>query len=609
MGRVLLEYLVNSLWQVPVIAAAAWFAARVMRASVRVQHGMWIAALLAAVAMPVVSIRQVASGPAAETAPLERVAAANGVVNAAPSLQPSRMHTWRDLLVWPGVREWRLTDRATRWIVRVYMGVIAFCVGRLLVSVEGARRVVRDATTARLGEAEGAMLRRCCEALEMECPEVRESAEVWSPMVIGVRRPVLIVPAGFIESDESSSAEAVWWHELAHVRRQDFAANLVCRIWALPILYHPAAQFIAGKIRRTREMVCDAVAAERMGSPVEYARQLVEIAERMDPEMRIEAGAIGMFGGGALEERVMELVAAKGKASMRARMVRMAVSVTSTVTVVAGTALFHVKPTMADSRADFSVAAVRVIEPVQSAAFAGVIAPERMKTVLAVYAPQEAKDAAAAPQETRGASAPDGHTQVEERIARAQARADEAVKKLNDEDVQKKIEKALEKVNSPEFQKKIQDAVAQSKEVNAAEIQSRVQEAMAKAQAKIDSPEFKKRMEELNSPEFRERMEEQAKRSAEVQLKSEEMQKRMAELQTHMEEMQKHLQEQLNSPEFRKQMKQIDSPEFKEQMKQMQKDVEKMTKEWDKDKHVEKPAGVKPQSGVGVRPGHVEVTI
>ena len=57
MERMLMEYLVNSLWQAPVLAAGAWLVLRAGRSGPRVQHGVWVAALVLMVAMPLLSSR------------------------------------------------------------------------------------------------------------------------------------------------------------------------------------------------------------------------------------------------------------------------------------------------------------------------------------------------------------------------------------------------------------------------------------------------------------------------------------------------------------------------------------------------------------------------
>lgn len=52
MERALAEYVVNTLWQLPVLAAGAWLFVRLARPSPRVQHGIWLAVLALAVLLP-----------------------------------------------------------------------------------------------------------------------------------------------------------------------------------------------------------------------------------------------------------------------------------------------------------------------------------------------------------------------------------------------------------------------------------------------------------------------------------------------------------------------------------------------------------------------------
>ena len=108
----------------------------------------------------------------------------------------------------------------------------------------------------------------------------------------------------------------MWWHELVHVRRRDYLANLVCRVSALPIMYHPVAHLFCGACVRTREMVCDAIAAKKMASRVALcalpggAGRYVQ-AWRGPQAWRVRR----CLADGALEERVMELLGTKQKAS------------------------------------------------------------------------------------------------------------------------------------------------------------------------------------------------------------------------------------------------------------------------------------------------------
>jgi hypothetical protein len=50
--RALAEYVVNALWQLPVLAAGAWLFIRLARPSPGMQHGIWLAVLALAVLLP-----------------------------------------------------------------------------------------------------------------------------------------------------------------------------------------------------------------------------------------------------------------------------------------------------------------------------------------------------------------------------------------------------------------------------------------------------------------------------------------------------------------------------------------------------------------------------
>ena len=69
----LLEYLLNSLWQIAVVFLAALMAARLLRkAGPRIEHRIWVAALVVETILPACRFRTVDIGAAA--APAARVA-------------------------------------------------------------------------------------------------------------------------------------------------------------------------------------------------------------------------------------------------------------------------------------------------------------------------------------------------------------------------------------------------------------------------------------------------------------------------------------------------------------------------------------------------------
>ena len=52
MERALIEYVVNALWQVPLLAGSAWLLLRMVRPAPVTQHRVWLAVLGLAVLLP-----------------------------------------------------------------------------------------------------------------------------------------------------------------------------------------------------------------------------------------------------------------------------------------------------------------------------------------------------------------------------------------------------------------------------------------------------------------------------------------------------------------------------------------------------------------------------
>jgi hypothetical protein len=53
MERALIEYLVNALWQVPLLAGGAWLLVRIVRPAPQTAHRVWLAVLGLAVLLPI----------------------------------------------------------------------------------------------------------------------------------------------------------------------------------------------------------------------------------------------------------------------------------------------------------------------------------------------------------------------------------------------------------------------------------------------------------------------------------------------------------------------------------------------------------------------------
>jgi hypothetical protein len=478
------------------------------------------------------------------------------------------------------------------------------------------------------------------ERLGVELPRLRESCEVSSPMVVGLVAPVLLLPEGFARHTDDE-VRAALCHELAHVKRRDYVVNLICQVVALPVVWHPVTYAVQQRIRRTREMVCDAMAAREMQSEMSYARCLLAMARSMlgGDCMAEQAEGLGLFGNNILEERVMRLMETKTATSVRAKVARAAGGATMMIAATTMAAMFHVSPMVAEQnvavvaqsgRAASGVSSPEVARDVQAvvvtptaavAPVAPVPAPAVMAPAVAPVpdvapvapapapqsapapapphapvapppAPQSVPTPAVAPAATPPAAAPtppahaapgiSGHatgrkgvnvrsgrdsdgssfaivngeqreltpeekSQMDAAIAEAKAKIDSPEFKKRMAEAQRQIAETTAKINSPEFRKQIEDARKQ---------------ALA-AQNFINSPEFKKQMEDaqrqvveatakLNSPEFTKQVEDARRQAIEATTKL-----NSAEFKKQMEDVRKQVEEataRINSPEFKEQM-------------------------------------------------------
>src|SRR5712675_277087 len=364
MERAMLEYLANALWQLPVLAAGAWVLLWLMKPGPRTQYRVWLAVLGIAVLLPAWGIRggEIVAAPIATFgATFDQLATARivqrsaGVV-AVDATAPLRVdsvpvtgeETAKAMWGLPArVQRVHLSASVTHWILGAYVGSVLLGLLRVVKAWHSARGLVEVSQEVALCSAAEAVLRDFGRSFDVRLPEVRECAAVTSPMVVGAVSPVVLLPGGFA-GHPKDEVRAALLHELAHVKRRDYLTNGVCQLAVLPVNWHPVAYVVQQRIRRTREMACDEMAAREMRSELGYARCLVTMARGMlSGGLAERPEFVGLFSNNVLEERVMRLMETKTVLSARAKLLRLVSGATAmaAATLMAGS--FHVVPTMA----------------------------------------------------------------------------------------------------------------------------------------------------------------------------------------------------------------------------------------------------------------------
>ncbi len=287
--------LLHFLWQ-GVLIAAAYAAARGFVSRPEVRYLLACAALAAMAVSPLatwVALQPVTPGATAMTTSLS------------PPHSASALPGFRgDLSGFFAFRYEQVPLRWLSWVAAAWMtGVVIFWL-RLLGGWMIAERLrhfyVRPAP------------RQCQEAFDGLRARMRVSSTVrllvsglvQAPSVVGLLRPVVLVPVGALAGLPTEQMEALLLHELAHIRRYDYLVNALQSTVEALLFYHPAVWWVSGHMRSERELCCDDATVALTGDAQSYARALAEV------------GAAGHAGhlpavaatGGSLANRVARLL-------------------------------------------------------------------------------------------------------------------------------------------------------------------------------------------------------------------------------------------------------------------------------------------------------------
>src|SRR4029078_1460517 len=88
-------------------------------------------------------------------------------------------------------------------------------------------------------------------------PEVRLSTNPGSPCLIGVVRPVIVLPSAVLESCSAEALNAALLHELAHINRRDLFWNWLPPLAETAFFFHPLVWLARREWRLTQEIATD----------------------------------------------------------------------------------------------------------------------------------------------------------------------------------------------------------------------------------------------------------------------------------------------------------------------------------------------------------------
>ena len=158
----------------------------------------------------------------------------------------------------------------------------------------------------------------CLDAFGVTRVGLLSSPAISSPLAVGASRPAVIVPESFLTETSEEVLTAAIGHELAHIARHDFGANLFYKMLHVTIWFHPASWLIRHQIEQTREMACDEAVTSRLLEPRAYARSILHIASSVTTASS-PGYTLGIFDGSMLEQRIQHLLERPAASLRRAR--------------------------------------------------------------------------------------------------------------------------------------------------------------------------------------------------------------------------------------------------------------------------------------------------
>jgi beta-lactamase regulating signal transducer with metallopeptidase domain len=119
---------------------------------------------------------------------------------------------------------------------------------------------------------------RASSAMEISAPvEIRSAPGLLDPGVVGIWKPVLLLPEGIADRLTSTELEAVLAHELCHVRRRDNLLATIHMLVEAVFWFHPFVWWIGAQLIEERERACDEEVLSLGNQPRVYADAILGV--------------------------------------------------------------------------------------------------------------------------------------------------------------------------------------------------------------------------------------------------------------------------------------------------------------------------------------------
>jgi hypothetical protein len=128
------------------------------------------------------------------------------------------------------------------------------------------------------------------------------------PGVVGIWRPVLLLPAGIERHLSRAQLHAVLEHEFTHIRRRDNLTSAIHMVVEALCWFHPVVWWVGARMVDERERACDEQVLRACGEPQVYAESILNVCK-----LYVESplACVSGVSGSDLKKRVTAIMAGR----------------------------------------------------------------------------------------------------------------------------------------------------------------------------------------------------------------------------------------------------------------------------------------------------------
>lgn len=254
-------------WQALVVIVIAWAALKLDRSrNATIRYRIWLTAFLAAAMLPLLSAisqgLRLPSPPSSVQWPVGDLGHL-----ATPDLPQAADGPAFPLppLMWPVL--------CAMWAAGASVSLLRL--GNSLWKLHRVRCGARPVSAADLHFTSSGVL-----PSDLAAARVALSAAVDCPGIVGLLRPLVLLPADIISWTSPEERISILRHELAHIGRHDHVVNLFQSVLKALLFYHPMVRYACRQLSMEREYACDDQVLDLGTPPQAYAESILKAVER-----------------------------------------------------------------------------------------------------------------------------------------------------------------------------------------------------------------------------------------------------------------------------------------------------------------------------------------